>query len=137
MNTFANTVDLMHRGMSAGVVRRAVIANNIANAEVPNFKRSTVNFESELGRALDSGRQRPALELTQTDPMHFNNHRERDWRDVQIRRVLDFASVYGNNGNNVDPEQEFALALQNEMKFSLLANGVDFEFSQVSRVLRG
>ena len=68
MNTFNKTVDLLHRAMSANVVRRAVISNNIANANVPNFKRSNVNFESELGRALQSERQRPALELTQTHP---------------------------------------------------------------------
>jgi len=137
MNTFVKTVDLLHRALSANVVRRAVIADNIANADVPNFKRSTVNFESELKRALDSGRQRPALELTQTDARHFNNHRERDWRDVQIRRVVDFTSVYTNNGSNVDPEQEFMLALQNQMTFELLASAVDFEFSQITRVLRG
>ena len=137
MNTFAQTVDLLHRGMSASVVRHAVTANNIANAETPNFKRTTVNFESELRRALDSTRQRPALELTQTNPMHFSNHRERDWRDVQIRRVVDFTSVYGNNGNNVDPEQEHVLMLQNQMSFMVLARAVDFEFGQVSRVLRG
>jgi len=137
MNNFVETVDLLHRGLSVNVVRRAVIADNIANAEVPNFKRSTVNFESELRRALDSRRQRPAVELTQTDDRHFPNHRERDFRDVQIRRVVDFASMYNNNGNNVDPEQEFTLALQNQMTFELLANSIDFEFSQVMRVLRG
>jgi flagellar basal-body rod protein FlgB len=114
-----------------------VIANNIANADTPNFKRTTVNFESELRRALDSGSQRPAVELTQTNPMHFSNHSERDWRDVQIRRVLDFASVYGNNGNNVDPEQEMMLSLQTRMTYMLLANAASFEFGQVSRVLRG
>ena len=137
MNTFVKTVDLLHRAMSANVVRYSVIANNMANADVPNFKRSTVNFESELRRALDSGRQRPALELNQTNPMHFSNHRERDFRDVQIRRVLDFASTYNNNGNNVDPEQEMMLRLQTEMKFMLLTEAANFEFSQVSRVLRG
>jgi len=137
MNTFTKTVDLLHRAMSANLVRRSVIADNIANADVPNFKRSTVSFESELKRALDSGRQRPALELNQTNEMHFNNHRERDWRDVQVRRVVDFVSTYNNNGNNVDPEQEFMLALQNEMTYMLLADSVNFEFSQVSRVLRG
>ncbi|MCL2191769.1 MAG: flagellar basal body rod protein FlgB [Treponema sp.] len=137
MNTFVKTVDLLHRALSVNVVRRAVIADNIANAEVPNFKRSTVNFESELKRALDSRNQRPALELSQTDDRHFSNHRERDWRDVQIRRVVDFTSVYTNNGSNVDPEQEFMLALQNQMTFELLAGAVDFEFSQVTRVLRG
>ena len=137
MNTFTQTVDLLHRAMSANVVRREVIANNIANADVPNFKRTTVSFESELKRALDSRNQRPAVELTRTHERHFNNHREQDWRDVQIRRVVDFASVANNNGNNVDPEQEFMLALQNQMSFMLMADAANFEFSQVSRVLRG
>jgi flagellar basal-body rod protein FlgB len=137
MNTFAQTVDILHRAMSANLVRRAVIADNIANADVPNFRRSTVSFESELKRAMDSNRQRPALELTRTNPAHFNNHRERDVRDVQIRRVVDFSSIYGNNGNNVDPEQEMVLMLQNQMTYMLLARAVDFEFGQVSRVLRG
>ena len=136
MNTFTKTVDLLHRAMSANVVRRAVIADNIANANVPNFKRSDVNFESELKRALDTERQRPALELTQTHSAHFNNWRERDYRDVQIRRVLDYTSTYNNNGNNVDPEQEFMASLQNQMSYMLLANAVSFEFNQVNSVLR-
>ena len=136
MNTFTKTVDLLHRAMSANVVRRAVIADNIANANVPNFKRSDVNFESELKRALDSEKQKPALELTRTHSAHFNNFRERDYRDVQIRRVLDYTSTYNNNGNNVDPEQEFMASLQNQMSYMLLANAVSFEFNQVNSVLR-
>ena len=137
MNSFVNSVDLLHRAISAGTVRRSVIANNIANADTPNFKRTTVNFESELKRALETETRRPALELDRTDPAHFSNHKERDYRDVQIRRVVDYASISGNNGNNVDAEQEFMLSLQNQMSLLLLMNSVDFEFSQVSRVLRG
>ena len=136
MNNFAKTVDLLHRAMDANVVRRNVIANNMANSGVPNFKRSNVNFESELKRALETEKQRPALELTLTNPMHIPNYRERDYRDVQIRRVLDYTSTYNNNGNNVDPEQEFMLALENQMTYNLLANSVMFEFGQISQVLR-
>lgn len=137
MNSFVKSVDVLHRAISAGTVRRSVIANNIANADTPNFKRTTVNFESELKRVLESETRRPALELARTDPAHFSNHREQDYRDVQIRRVVDYASVSNNNGNNVDPEQEFMLSLQNQMSLLMLMNSVDFEFSQVSRVLRG
>jgi len=136
MNTFATNIDILHRAMSAQLVRRSVIADNLANADVPGFKRSEVNFESELKRALDSRNQRPALELTQTNPAHFSNFRERDYRDVQIRRVLDYASTYNNNGNNVDPEQEHMLALQNQMAYSLLAHSAAFQFSQVNIALR-
>jgi len=136
MNSFQKTVDLLHRAMSANVVRRSVIANNMANANVPNFKRSIVNFESELKRALDTEKQKPAVELTQTHPLHFSNYRERDYRDVQIRRVLDYTSTYNNNGNNVDPEQETMLSLENQMNYSLLAKAVDFEFEQINLALR-
>jgi len=136
MNSFHKTVDLLHRAISASVVRRSVIANNMANANVPNFKRSMVNFESELKRALDTEKQKPALELVQTNPMHFSNYRERDYRDVQIRRVLDYTSTYNNNGNNVDPEQEAMLSLENQMSYMLLTKSVDFEFDQVNQVLR-
>jgi flagellar basal-body rod protein FlgB len=136
MNTFAKTIDLLHRSMDAETVRRQVIANNLSNADVPNFKRSNVNFESELKRALDTEKQRPALELNLTHPKHIPNFKERDYRDVQIRRVLDYTSTYNNNGNNVDPEQEFMLSLENQMRYTLMAQAAAFEFGQVSQVLR-
>jgi len=137
MNTFARTIDLMHRGMDASAVRGQVIANNLANAEVPNFKRSDVNFESELKRALESESKKPVLELKMTNEKHFPNHKDRDYRDVQIRRVLDYVSTYNNNGNNVDPEREVMLYTQNQMAYTLYAQAVAFEFSQINQVLRG
>lgn len=136
MNNFARTLDILHRSMDASTVRRQVIANNLANADVPNFKRSNVNFESELKRALETEKQKPALELTLTDPRHIPNWKERDYRDVQIRRVLDYTSTYNNNGNNVDPEQEFMLATENQMSYTLFTQAAAFEFAQVSLVLR-
>jgi flagellar basal-body rod protein FlgB len=136
MNTFVKTVDLLQRAMGANSVRRSVIANNMSNIGVPNFKRSVVNFESELKRALETEKQKPALELERTNPLHFSNYKERDYRDVQIRRVLDYTSTYNNNGNNVDPEQEFMAALENQMTYSLLAQAASFEFSQINQVLR-
>ena len=136
MNTFARTLDILHRSMDASIVRRQVIANNITNADVPNFKRTNVNFESELKRALETERQRPAMDLNVTHEKHFPNWKERDYRDVQIRRVLDYTTTYNNNGNNVDPEKEFMLATQNQMLYTLLTQAAAFEFSQVNQVLR-
>ncbi|HPC71975.1 MAG TPA: flagellar basal body rod protein FlgB, partial [Treponema sp.] len=120
-NDFTKTVDILHRAMDASLVRRDVIANNIANADVPNFKRSVVNFESELKRALDSEKNKPALELTLTDPKHIPNWRERDYREVQPRRVLDYVTTAKNNGNNVDPEEEMMLSVQNQLMYTLMA----------------
>jgi flagellar basal-body rod protein FlgB len=135
-NNFTKTVDLLHRAMDAATVREAVIANNIANSGVPNFKRTNVNFESELKRALETEKQRPALELRLTNPGHMADWEPRDYQDVQIRRVLDYTTTENNNGNNVNAEEEFNLALENQLRYMLLANSTAFEFSQVNMVLR-
>jgi flagellar basal-body rod protein FlgB len=122
--------------MDAETVRRGVIANNLANAEVPNFRRSEINFESSLKKALDSEKQRPALELSMSDPRHISNVVEYDYRDVKPRTNLDYLTQAKNNGNNVDPEQEVQLLVQNQMKYNLLAGAADFEFNMVSIALR-
>jgi flagellar basal-body rod protein FlgB len=123
--------------MDAQTVRREVIADNLANAEVKDFKRSEVNFESELKRALDSGKRKPSLELAQSDPRHVSNWHEKDYREVQPRRVLDYLTQSKNNGNNVDPETEINLLIENQMMYTLLAQSMQFEFNQVNSVLRG
>ena len=136
-NSFSKSIDLLHRGMSTSSLRGSVIGDNLANADVPNFKRTNVNFESQLKRALDTEKQRPALELNRTHQMHFPNWEPLDYQDVRPRRVLDYVSQSNNNGNNVDPEEEFSLLLKNQMHYMLLAQMATFEFSQVNMVLRG
>jgi len=136
-NTFSKTIDLLHRGMSTANLREAVIANNLANADVPNFKRTDVNFESELKRALDTEKQKPVLELRLTNPSHIPNWQPRNYQEVSPRRVLDYLSQSDNNGNNVDAEEEFNLLLKNQLRYMLLAQMTTFEFGQVNLALRG
>ena len=136
-NNFARTIDMLHRSMSASSLRNAVYANNLANSNVPDFKRTEVTFESELGRVLESEKYKPALELTLTHPSHIPNYQPRDYQEVSPRRVLDYLSQSNNNGNNVDPEEEFNLVLKNQLRYMLLSQAANFEFSQVNMVLRG
>ena len=135
-NSFTKTVDLLHRAMDASILRRDVIANNLANAEVPNFKRSDLNFESQLKKALDSERQKPVLELNLTHSKHIPNWRQMDYQDVKPRRVLDYLTTSKNNGNNVDPEQEIMAGVQNQLSYYLLAQAQNFQFNQINLALR-
>ena len=92
--------------MDVAALRQNVIANNIANADTPNFKRSDVNFESQLKRALDSEKVTPPFPQYITNPRHIPFDKPMDWRQVRPRRVLDYLTEAKNNGNNVDIEQE-------------------------------
>jgi flagellar basal-body rod protein FlgB len=136
MNNFEKTIDLIHRSMDASLLRREVIADNISMADMPNFKRTDVTFESELKRALESEEQKPALELSLTNSRHIPNWRPRNYQDVEPRRVLDYVTVSKSNGNNVDIEQEILKSMQNQLIYTLMAQSVAFEFNQVNLVLR-
>lgn len=135
-NSFGKTVDILSRSMDVAVLRRSVIANNIANAETPNFKRSTVNFESQLKRALESETPSIQPEALVTDPRHMRFNVPQNYQDVGPRRVLDYLTTSKNNGNNVDIEQEMMDGQQNQMAYTLMAQAVNNEFSQINIVLR-
>ena len=132
--TFGKHMDLLHRSMDVGVMRRSVIANNIANADTPNFKRTEVSFESELRRALRSENNR-SLPLALTETRHIPAHQPADYRTVRPRRVLDYLTTATNNGNNVDAEQEMVALLQNQLQYQTIAQAVAAEYGRVNIVL--
>ncbi len=134
--TFGRTVELLQRSMDVSTLRYEVIGNNIANAEVPNFKRSDINFESSLKRAIDSEDYQPRVALATSEPGHIASFKQTDWRDVSPRRVLDYLSTTKNNGNNVDAEREFMDALTNQLRYTLMTEAAAFEFEQINMVLR-
>ncbi|MFW5710548.1 MAG: flagellar basal body rod protein FlgB [Spirochaetia bacterium] len=134
-NSFGKTLDILHRTMDVSMLRHQVSADNIANADTPNFKRSTVNFESELKRALDSEKvQKPQAHLTH--PKHIPFDRTQNYREVRPRRTLDYLSKTDNNGNNVNLEEESMLLLQNQLRYNLLTRSVADQFNRVNIVLR-
>jgi flagellar basal-body rod protein FlgB len=135
-NSFGKTVDILHRTMDVNNLRRQVIADNIANSDTPNFKRSTVNFESQLERALASERPSGRLKAAMTNSRHIPFEKTMDYRDVRPRRVLDYLTTSKNNGNNVDIEEEMMLALQNQMSYDLMTRAISNQFTQVNIVLR-
>ena len=137
MNTFTRSVDLLQRAMDATSLRYQVSANNLANSEVPNFKRSTVNFESELKRAFESEEKaRNGFQLARTDERHISLNEPYDYRDVEPRRVLDYTTTAKANGNNVDAEAEANNILQIQMQYRMLTQLTSFEFDQLNTAMK-
>lgn len=132
---FGKNIDIIQRELDVSVLRRNVIANNIANSDTPNFKRTVVNFESQLKRALDSEKVKPfPVELT--NKRHIPFYTPMDYKKVQPKRVLDYLTTSKNNGNNVDIEEEMMNALENQMLYQTLVQAVSSEFARVNLVLR-
>jgi flagellar basal-body rod protein FlgB len=133
--SFGKNLEIMTRELDVAALRQNVIANNIANADTPNFKRSVVNFESQLQRALESERV-PKFPQVITDPRDIPFDQPIDWRQVKPRRILDYLTEAKNNGNNVDIEEEGTNALTNQLLYTTLTQAVTSQIQGVNIVLR-
>jgi flagellar basal-body rod protein FlgB len=135
-NSFGRTLDVLHRSMDVSRLRNDVIANNIANADTPNFKRTVVNFESELKYALDEAARPPRFRAALTDDRHIPFSRVPDYRDVLPRRYTDYWTNVKNNGNNVDIEEESMNLLNTQLSYQNMTRAVSDQFTRVNLVLR-
>lgn len=133
-NTWGRNVDILQRSMSVNLLRQDVIANNIANADTPNFKRSEINYESALARALES--ERPVgLAGVYTDERHIPFERTIDYRTIQPMRVLDFLTTTDNNGNNVDIEVESSNFITAQLSYNLMITSINHHFQAINIAL--
>lgn len=100
---------ILEKVMDGCMLRNRVMANNIANANTPGYKRSSVSFENELIGIIGedgseiSGASRDKLEAFEPE--------------VELDTVT--ASRY--DGNNVNIDQEMAELSKNTIKFTLAA----------------
>ncbi len=128
---------LLEKSLDTESLRRKVITNNIANVDVPHFKRSEVNFESELMRAVrqkeNASNKLPAI---MSDEKHIPFFLERDVRTVQPRINLDYTTSYRNDGNNVDIEKEMVDASKNLMRYNAFVSSMNHNYKMIKMAMK-
>ena len=102
MSLFDNTQLAIERAISGSGMRQEILANNLANAETPGFKRSDVDFHSTLAEALKTGNA-TSIENTTGPPQ----------QDQQTLRA---------DGNGVDIDVESAIMAKNGLEYEALVN---------------
>jgi len=128
---------LLEKTLGVESLRRKVIANNIANVDVPHYRRREVNFESELRRAIeDRNRQDNRLPTNLSDDRHVPFYEPRDVRDVGHRINLDYSTIMRNDGNNVDVEKEMVDAAKNLMRYNAMVSQLNHNFKMLKTVMR-
>lgn len=85
-SSFGRTMDLLHRSLDVENLRRSVIADNLANSSTPHFKRTVVNFESQLKKALHPKRE---MSLSVEVPWR---KRFPDYTEIRPVREVDFTT---------------------------------------------
>ena len=136
MNSFTRSIDLLQRALDVNTLRYNVTSNNIVLADVPNFKRTVVNFESELKQAFESEENaKNAFELATQSPRHIKLNTVIDYKTVKPQRVVDYASTEKANGNNVNVETEAMNIIKIGMQYKMLTLLENHEFSQLKTAM--
>ncbi|MBE5874167.1 MAG: flagellar basal body rod protein FlgB [Lachnospiraceae bacterium] len=120
-------INILDKAADASWMRNEVIANNIANADTPYYKRQDVSFEDELRKALGSNR------YTTMDDKVAGARTD----SLNARIYTDYAGFsYRLDGNNVDIENENVYLAENQLKYQGLLTSINTEFSNLQSVMK-
>lgn len=120
-------INVLDKAADASWLRNDAIANNIANATTPNYKRRDVAFESELKKALG-----------------FDSSESMDSKVAGVKTsslqpvtYIDNAGFsYRLDGNNVDIDNENVMLAENQLKYQGLMKGITAEFQNLQAVMK-
>jgi flagellar basal-body rod protein FlgB len=112
-----------------------VIADNIANADTPFFKRSDVTFESQLQRAVESEKE-PEFPALLTDKRHIAFDEMIDYRTVKPKVQVEYDSISRNDKNNVDIDKEMTDATKNALQYNALTESYSRNLKILDMMMR-
>jgi len=94
----------LQRAMSGSLLRQQVLANNLANANTPGFKRSDVDFHGALAQAFS------------------NQPTPQDVAGTEFSVVTDRSTTMRADGNNVDVDVEMSNLSENTLDYQSLTS---------------
>lgn len=124
-------VSYLQKGLDASDLRNQVISNNIANAETPGFKSSSVAFETMFQDALKSSGQ---FETKTTREKHraFTP----SVSEVEPAVVQNSDTSMRMDGNNVDIDYQNAQLAKNQLYYTALVEKLNGEYTRLRMAIR-
>lgn len=110
--------DYMPRAMTAANMRQEVIANNIANVNTPNFRKSNLEFENLLAREIYGEEPDGKLKMARTHDKHLP-YKPREFH-AEPTIIQDNSTVMRVDDNNVDIDIEMANLAKNQLYYNAL-----------------
>ena len=120
-----NYVNVLGKAADASWTRNDILANNIANADTPGYKRKDVQFETYLANLI-AGTDSLDETVANIDLNQLNGTTYTDQANLSYR----------SDGNNVDMNTESVELAKNQLKYYTLMYSMSQEFSRLKMVLK-
>lgn len=127
-------INVLDKAADAAWLRNDAIANNIANADTPGYKRQDVAFETELKKALRTAKYGGTRDSRDTLDKVVANV---DHRKLDARPYTDNSGYsYRLDGNNVDPDAEGVYLAENQLWYQGLMQSINDEFTNLKIAMK-
>lgn len=129
----SSNFNYLPRAMTAATIRHEVTANNIANVNTPNYRKSAVEFEDLLAREIYGEEDDGKLKMTRTHDKHlpfkpFDFH-------ATPTIVQDNTTIMRTDDNNVDIDIEMANMAKNQLYYSALVTELSGHVARVKNAI--
>lgn len=123
-------VNRLGTGLGKATLRHEVLSNNLSNFNTPGFKRSDVQMNPGFSALLTQAVNTP---LRRTDQRHLPGGAGAAAQPFTV--VNDQSHSMRNDGNNVDPDREKVLLLENQLYYDSLIEAVTRKLGQIRSVI--
>ena len=120
-----NYINVLDKAADASWTRNDVLANNIANADTPNYKRKDVQFETYLANAV-AGTDSLDETVAGVDLNALNATTYTEQSNLSYRI----------DGNNVDITTENVELAKNQIRYYTLMNSINENFTHLKTALK-
>ena len=131
------TTAVLTQAMAGYSARNTAIANNIANADTPGYKRVDVSFESALADAVDADRERLKMDAGSSISAIDGSDVTRRVDEVAPNVMSTDTTTMRVDGSNVDPDDEMARLSANQLASSTVVSLLDKRFQQFRTAITG
>ena len=115
----SSNFNYLPRAMTAATIRQEVTANNLANVNTPNYRKSVVEFEDLLAREIYGEEPDGKLQMVRTHKKHLP-FKPLDYH-AEPTIFEDNTTIMRVDDNNVDIDIEMATLAKNQLYFNALA----------------
>ena len=131
------TTSVLTSAMAGYSARNTAIANNIANADTPGYKRVDVSFESALADAVDADRERLTKARRRALAAFDGASVTRETDEVAPNVMATDTTTMRVDGSNVDPDDEMARLSANQLASQTVVSLLDKRFTQFRTAITG
>lgn len=129
----SSNFNYLPRAMTAASIRQEVIANNIANVNTPNYRKSVVEFEELLAREIYGEEPDGKLKMIRTHDKHLP-FKPLDYR-AEPQIVQDNTTIMRTDNNNVDIDIEMASLAKNQLYYNAIVTEFGGHISRLKNAI--